>query len=235
METAITKLILIIQSQDINFDSESDTLQLCVEDAVDKYSHDVPIRPKVDLVGSGGSVLNFPGTFTYDFSAIKNVEYPVDDTVGEKTYLTLNDDYSLYRKPDGTMQLLLVSATPDGASDPVRVEYTKYSYAISDVPEYHERAVLQLSAYYACLSEANKANNTTSDGEGLDFVEHTTASSRYEAIGEKFKRNYDDIIFGNPDNAENLGKTVVYSEHVQWETEPRFGGSRIFHPDDSDG
>jgi len=229
---AITRLKRILQSQDINFDSESETLQDCVREAVDKYSEDMPISLLIDLAGNGTQVLDFPVTFTYDFSVIKRVEYPVDDTVSDKVYLD-TDDYSFYRKPDGTLQLLMLEGTPEDASDPVRVEFTKYVDTISDVLAHHEKGVLQLSAYFAALREAMKAANTTSDGEGLDFVEHTTSSSRYESLAEKFKKNYENSIFGDADAAENAGKTVASAHMDQWTTESRFNEPRIFHKDDT--
>ena len=232
LTTAIDELRLILQSQDVNFDDASDILELSIKNAVDKYSRDMPQTALVDLAGNGTQVLDFPSTFTYDFSVIQQVEYPVDDTSADKTYLDAGDDYNFYRKPNGTLQILMVDATPEDASDPVRVTYTNYIDTISDVFANYTRAVLQLSAYYACLSEAMKAANTTSDGEGLDFVDHVTTSSRYEQIGEKFLKNYEKVLFGDSESAQRLGVTVAVSAREQWSTSSRFNTPRIFHVDD---
>ena len=231
-EDALKRLKRILQSQEINLDQDTATMQECIEEAVDKYSTDKPIEIVVDLAGNGTQVLDFPSTFTYDFSAINSVEYPVDDTVSDKSYLEAGEEFTLYRKPDGTLQLLLIDATPENSSDPVRASFTQYVDSVSDVLTHHQKAVIQLSAYFACLREAQKTANTTADGEGLDFVETATSSTRFSTLAEKFKTNYDNIIFGDPEAAKAAGETVAAGYEGQLNTVSRFNEPRIFHKDD---
>lgn len=231
LTTAVNNVEILLQNQDINFDDASDAIELAIASAVDKFNHDKGNGLVVDLAGNGTQIVDFPATFTYDFSVISQVEYPVDDTSAEKTFLSKDTDYTLYRKPNGTIQMLLTDATPESASDPVRVTYTKYFADITEVSDAYIYAVLQLSAYYACLGETQKASNTTADGEGLDFVDFTTTSQRYSDTAEKFLMNYKNVVFGDKDASENLGATVAFSDQEQWSTVNRFNTPRIFHPD----
>lgn len=230
MDLADAKLrvINIIQSQDINFDNTDTSLGEAIEEAVNKYSDDRPIDDVQALTGNGTQKIDLPTEFKLNFSILQKVEYPVGNT--PPSWLT-SDEYSVYRNPDDSLELRLFDVSPP-TGEAVNITFTTYTSAIADVNIYDLNAVLQLAAYFAVIREAQKASNTTSDGDALDFVDHTTTASRYELQTEKFKTNYDNHMFGDSEAAKRLGDTEHASTNGQWETESRFNQPRIFHKDD---
>jgi hypothetical protein len=228
--TAVQKLRRILQNQNINFDSESDVLIDSIGEAVEKYNDDYPVDIIVTLNGNGTGVIDFPVTFTSDFSIIKSVEYPVSDITAEKTYID-ESERGLYEKPSGTLQLLLYETAP-ASGDEVRVSFTKHIELVSEVRTFDQTSVLKLAAYFACVKEASKEFNTTSNGQALDFVDFTTSANGRFAVAEKFLQDYLNHIFGDPKKFDNLEKTVAAYSAKQWKTNTTWNTSRIFHKDD---
>jgi len=231
LDTAITKLKLIIQSQVRNFDSETDTLTECMERAVGRFNADKGVVRVDALDGNDTPLVGLPAAFTTDFSVIRQVEYPVDDDALEPTYLK-PDEYMVYRKPSGTLYLRFLTGSPVADSDNINITYTAQAEMVSDLVTADAIAVIELGAYFACLSESQKAANTTNSGEGLDFVDKQSSSQRYEVLGEKFLRNYNDAIFGSATKAKALNDNVAASKIDNWHTDTRFNDTRIIHKDD---
>lgn len=229
LATAKLRVTNIIQSQEINLDNLDDSLGEAIEEAVNKYSDDRPIDDVQALAGNGTQKIDMPAEFKLYFSMLQKVEYPTGNT--PPTWLS-TDEYSVYRNPDDTLELRLNDVSPPVGED-VNITFTTYTSAIADVNEYDLNAVLQLAAYFAVIRESQKASNTTSDGDALDFVDHTTTASRYETQALTFKKNYDNHMFGDSEAAERLGDTEHASTNGQWETESRFNQPRIFHKDDN--
>jgi len=228
--TAVQKLRRILQNQQINFDSESDTLIESIGEAVEKYNQDYPVEVIVTLTGNGTGVINFPPSFICDFSIIKSVEYPVSDLVAQKTYIE-EESRGLYKKPDDTLQLLLYESSP-AVGDELRISFSRHIELVSEVRTFDQLAVLKLSAYFACIKEANKEYNTTSNGQALDFVEMTSSADGRLRVAEKFLQDYLNHIFGDASKADNIEKTVAAYSTRQWKTETSWKTDRIFHKDD---
>lgn len=229
--TALERLRRVLQSQKISFDSETDTLTECIERAVGRFNADKGVVRVDALDGNDTPLVALPAAFTTDFSVIRQVEYPVDDDALDPTYLE-PDEYMVYRKPNGTVYLRFLTGSPVADSDNINVTYTAQAEIISDLVTADAIAVIELSAYFACISEAQKTANTTNNGEGLDFVDKQSSSQRYEVLGEKFLRNYNDAIFGSATKAKALNDNVAASKIDNWHTDTRFDDLRIIHKDD---
>lgn len=227
--TAIDRLQRMLQVQDVNLDESEQTSTECIQEAVNKYAHDHDVIIKEDLTGDGTQVLDMPSDFLDDFSNLISVEYPIDEV--PRSYIEAGD-YSIYKKVDNTLQLVLYEDTP-ATGDTVRLEFSKYISLMDDVPTKDTFAVLNLSAYYACLRESQKASNTTSDGDALDFVDLVESASRYQTLADKFKMNYDNHIFGDVNGIEARGKTEAGMAIKQWDTTSRWNEPRVFHEDDN--
>jgi len=230
--TAIQKLQRLLQNQDINFNQESDTLEESINEAIEKYNKDKPTETIKEYTGNGTGIYDLPATFIWNFSEIKQVEYPVDDTEPEKDIIA-KENYEVYKQPIGTINLLLLDDSPE-ITEKLRVSYTALISTISDVLQSDQLAVLNLSAYFACLKEAQKEYNTTSDGQGLDFVNMVASGNSRLNIAKQFKMNYDNHIFGDPEEANRKAETAAGQATQQWNTETRWGVDRVFHEDDTD-
>lgn len=229
LTTAVEKLQRLIQNQDINFDSSPDVLNECVERAVVRYGIDSEHRIKVDLSGNDTGIISLPAGVVDDCTKIVSVEYPVGENPPE--YIE-KEDWGMYKDSSGDLELRLYKDAPETGKD-IRIEINEYINLVDNVPEKDEWALLYLSAYYACIVEAQKAGNTVSEGEALDFVEFTTSSDRYEEIGKEYLSQYLTHMFGS-EEADKRKSNEGAMSLGRWGTDSRYNRPRIFHVEDTD-
>jgi len=191
--TAITQMRYMIQEQKIMLDSSSATLTEAIQMAVGDYSRDKPFTTVQKLQGNGTSLYDLPSTFSWDFSTLTSVEYPLDKI--PKSYLDKRY-YQKYRGVDGaTPQLVLLNTTPNG-TEYFNVEYTKFSADVEDVRTEDERAVLALSCHHACIFAATKMTQQANDNRNVDFSDRGAQADTLLRIAEMFLKTYTDRVFG---------------------------------------
>jgi len=192
--TAITQIKLMIQKQGVMLDSDTATLTEAITVAVGDYSRDNPFDTMVNMAGDGTKQYNLPSTFTWKFSNILAVEYPIDNI--PRTFI---DErwFGKYRNVDGSSpQLLLYRNTP-AVGETLRVHYTYYSEDIEDVDTEDIRGVLNLCASYACLYGATKFAQQANDSRSIDFADRGAMADTLMRLAEYFEQKYKDRIFGD--------------------------------------
>ncbi|MCH9674536.1 MAG: hypothetical protein K0U93_24065 [Gammaproteobacteria bacterium] len=148
-----------------------------VRAAVETYSRHRPRMIVVDVNGSGATDIPLPAEWIEDYSALREVEYPV----GEKRPCTLEtEDYQIYQTPLAEV-LRLYHHTP-GVTDNIRLSITVYhdvDDTTSTIPAAHENALGDLAASVLCERLSTHFSTTTDSTLATDSVDHQSQSRDY--------------------------------------------------------
>ena len=194
--------------------------------ALKKYSGHRPRIIPEDEAGSGS--FDYPLTLLADwtegFSAIKSVEYPVDDTT-RATPILQDDAWTIYQKPAGKC-LRLLEATPT-ATESLRITYTAL-HACTDadctIPSGDEEAVQALAASQFCEMLAAYYAQTQDSTIQADSVDHKSRASEYAGRARAYRKMYYDHMGIKESGVPAASVTRDQDMHASW------GSDRLTHP-----
>jgi hypothetical protein len=164
--------------------------------AIKTYSKHRPREVVEDIAGDGGFEYDLGDLdhWSDEFSIVKTVEYPVDDT-DENPDLLLDDEVEIYKKPAGTY-LRFLDDTP-AATEQIRITYTGMHVCTDEectVPDADEEAVQALAAAYFCKMLAAAYATDEDSTINADSVNHAGKSERYLRMKKEYQAEYDEHI-----------------------------------------
>ena len=184
-------------------------------------------RPVVeDMVGDGGFDYAVSGLADWvdDFSGIRTVECPVDDSQRGNAILD-PDDWQIYEKPAGKV-LRLLNEKPL-ASESMRITYTGHHTCDGSdctVPSADEVAVQSLAAAFYCRMLAAAYALDQDSTVAADTVNQGPRHKAFLDLSAKFEGEYNDhmgIKPGKPKAAISIRDQDVFYPG---------GGDRLTHP-----
>lgn len=149
------------------------------------YSRRRPRHQVVDLTADGEWYLALPAEWVDEFSAIKQVEYPLGRRPPE---VVSGREYWLYRTPDGET-LAFRELTP-GVGESVRVTFTAphvLDEHSTTLPATSWDTVVKLAAGTVCLELAAFYSHTQHAGLKLDGVSHSSKATEFEKRGKAYR------------------------------------------------
>uniref|UniRef100_A0A6M3K5W8 Uncharacterized protein n=1 Tax=viral metagenome TaxID=1070528 RepID=A0A6M3K5W8_9ZZZZ len=197
-----------------------------VQKAMNKHSRHRPRIVVEDVDGDGGFDYAVSG-LTYwegDFSVVRTVEYPVDDT-DEDADILESEDWQIYETPDGKY-LRFLNDTP-AATEDMRVTYTARHTCTDDactVADADEEAVQALAASFFC---SMLAAAYAQDGDATiqaDVVDHGSKADKYRQMAGDYLKEYHDHM-----NIRD-GKPRPASANQDQDVNYPFGYDRLTHP-----
>lgn len=154
-----------------------------IEQAVARLSRDKPRELLAEVTGASGQRVATPAGWVPGESRLVNVEYPVGET--PPAYL---DAPTVYGKPDGSQELVLVDALP--AASTIRVRFTaphKVDTQADTVPAADQWGVVALAASIICGQLASFYANQTDSTIAADGVDHKSKSELYAAREREYR------------------------------------------------
>jgi len=199
---------------------------LAVALAVKEHSRHRPRVIVEDETGDGG--FDYPVTdlthWSAGFSAIKQVEYPVDDD--DETPDILQDDaWMLYEKPAGKVIRFLEDTPP--ATESFRVTYTALhtcTDAACTVDTYDEEPVQALAAALFCEMLATFYAQSTDSTIAADSVDHASKSREYAARARAYRKLYFDHL------GVKEGSVAPASVTGDWDLKGSWQTDKLTHP-----
>ena len=171
--------------------------------AMDAHSKNRPRRVVADVSGTGAFDYALTGLTSWqdNFSAILQVEYPVDDADQVADVLD-PATWSIYEKPTAKV-LRLLEDTP-AVGEKMRVTYTaRHTCSVSacTVDAGDTEAVQSLAAHFLCrmLAAAHALDQDATIQ--ADVVNHGGRRKEYEALARAYRAEYNDhmgIVDGKP-------------------------------------
>lgn len=200
--SARAKVIYLIQQQDNTLDSDTDTLNMAIWNAMDTYSQDCPIEHVEKREGDGTKEYALRTPYTTDFSVMCAVEYEIDENPRQ-----FRDEryWDVYKKEDGASDVILFNNFTPQSGKYFRMYYTEYSTDIADVRAEHQFAVLNLAASFAVNSIANKLSQTSDGDTRTDFMDKRGPAGEAQERADRFKKLYYDRMVG----AEEMQQPAV--------------------------
>lgn len=164
--------------------TDPDDLLSAATEALNRYSKARPLEVVVDIPGSGSHDCDLPIDWVEGFSAILQVEYPVDRV---PAVIIDRRDYSIYATPAGKKLRILI-ATPD-ADENIRQTYT-IMHSEDSVPVVDLEAVANLAASI-CLRQLAAAFGQTGDSTiGADVVNYRSKADEFRRLADSFEGLY---------------------------------------------
>jgi hypothetical protein len=169
---------------------------LAISQGLKTYSRHKPRRVVEDVAGDGG--FDYPvsglGYWSDEFSVVKQIEYPVDDT-DQTADLLLDEQWHIYEKPAGkTIRFLDEKPASD---ESFRVTYTGLHTCTDGactIPSIDEEAVQALCASnFADMLSTYFAQTGDSTIEA-DVVDHKSKSEQYSSRAKALRKFYYDHI-----------------------------------------
>ena len=160
--------------------------------AMKRYSKDKPRVVIEDNAGDGGFDydLTLLADWSEGFSAIRQVEYPVDDT--DETLDTLDDDkWMIYEKPSG--KVLRFLEDKPATTESIRITYTALhtcTFTACTVDAFDEEAVQALAAAMFCDMIATWYAQNADPTIEVDSVDHKSQAAEYSTRANKYKKLY---------------------------------------------
>ena len=183
------------------------------------------IVEKID--GDGGFDYKLSTKLSYweeDFSVIRKVEYPVDDT--DQTADILNEDeWEIYHKPDG-YYLRFKEDDPDTDED-IRVTYTTFHVctmtANATISNYDIEAVKILGASLLCEMLATYYSQSQDSTIDADSVDHSSKQRDYTQRAKALRLLYFKHL------GMNEGGIKASSLHMEWDKDASWGSQKLTH------
>lgn len=165
---------------------------LAISMGVKEYSKHKPRMVVEDIDGDGGFDYAVSGldAWSDEFSVIKQVEYPVDDT-DETPDILQDDEWMIYETPAGKY-LRFLDDTPTATED-IRVTYTGLRTCTDDectVATIDEEAVQALAASKYCDMLATYYSQTGDSTINADVVDHKSRASEYSSRAKSYRKLY---------------------------------------------
>ncbi|MCF6265235.1 MAG: hypothetical protein L3J57_01665 [Desulfuromusa sp.] len=157
-----------------------------VEAALADYSKHRPKIQVADLPGSDSHDLILPAEWVPDFSAVRTVEYPVDNIPASQLS---NDAWTLYRAPSG-LQLRMLKDSVD-TSESVRLSFT-IMRAEADVPAADQDALACLAAAICCDTLANIFTQSGDSTIAADVVNYRSKGDEFARRGKQYRQRFFD-------------------------------------------
>lgn len=167
---------------------------LAIGQGMKTYSRHKPRRVVEDVAGDGG--FDYPvsglGCWSDEFSVVKQIEYPVDDTYQTADVLQ-EEEWQVYEKPTGK-EIRFLEEEP-ASDESFRVTYTGLHTCTDEactVPTIDEEAVQALCAScFADMLSTCFAQTGDSTIEA-DVVDHKSKSEQYSSRAKALRRLYYD-------------------------------------------
>ena len=196
--------------------------------AVKTYSGYKPRIVPEDEVGNGGFdyALTLLADWIEGFSAIKTVEYPVDDTDSDPQMLE-SDEWMIYEKPAGKY-LRFLEEKPL-ATESMRISYTTLQTctdAACTIPAIDEEAVQMLAASVYCDMLATYYSQTQDSTIQADSVDHKSKASEYASKARTYRANYYNHIGLKEGDVPPAGSTKAPKAVGSWGTQKMTHGRR---------
>lgn len=170
--------------------------EIAINMAIKTHSKHKPRVVVEDFDGDGGfdyAISDF-AAWADGFSAIRRVEYPVDDD--DETPDVLQDDaWMIYQTPAG--KYLRFREDKPTATEDFRVTYTALhtcSYTACTVEIYDEEAVQILCGAYFCDMLATYYAQSQDSTIAADSVDHASKSRDYAARARAYRKTYFDHL-----------------------------------------
>lgn len=160
-----------------------------------------------------------------EFSVIKYVEYPVDDTAKVPDILD-DDQWMVYQKPDG-YYLRFLEHTPTATED-IRVTYTAIhtisNTANSTVATIDIEAVQQLAASHFCKHLARYFSQTSESSLTVDSIDHKSKAKEYSDRAKELEDYYYLIHLGI-----KKGQSPPANVNVDWDLKGSWYSDKLTH------
>lgn len=158
---------------------DPDDFDRIINAAINKYSKYRPALKVADVAGNGTHDYALPTGWIDEFSAIRNIEYPLGD-VPES--LLNGDDYAIYQSPTDK-KIRLIRYSP-AATESFRVTFT-IPRTDATIPDNDVDALCNLAAAF-CLEElANLFTQTSDPNIAADVVNYRTKSFEFTARAKR--------------------------------------------------
>lgn len=186
-------------------------------------------RPRVvveDVTGDGGFDYELAdlAAYTAGFSTVRQVEYPVAETLRQPNIL-IEDDWVIYPKPAGDY-LRLLQATPTAAYK-IRITYTALHTLTAQsgtIPAHHDTAVQTLAAAIFCHMLAAYYSQSEDGIIAADSVQHSNRAREYAIRAKTYRGIYYDLIGAEEGKAPAVSITSDQDLHIAG------GMDRLTHP-----
>ena len=161
-----------------------------------------------------------------DFSVVRQVEYPVDDT-DEEAEILEEDEWEIFETSSGKF-LRFLANTPD-TTEEFRVTYTARHTCTDDdcsVAGGDDEAVQSLAAAHFCQMLATAYAQDQDSTVGADRVDDLSKSARYGRMRREYRAEYNEhmgIKDGKPKPASmNQDQDVMYPTGHDRLTHPKY-------------
>lgn len=199
---------------------------MAIAKAVEIYSKYRPRVRVVDLAGVGThvAILFVVEGWDDDFSTVRQVEYPIDDTKAAKSILD-PEEWTVYQAPDGKELHLLDGIIADGAA--ARVTFTAahvVDFSGSTIPARDEVAVQILAAACFCRMLAAAYAEAVDASISADSVDQISKRREYETQAKNFEAEFANVT------GIKLGQPKPAAAVVDWDLNLSSGKDRLTHP-----
>lgn len=195
-----------------------------IQDALARYSADVPRQVVVDVLSAGGWQLGLPAGWVEDASTLVAIEYPIGQMPVSQLAM---DQVSIYASPTARY-LVLPDDVVAAAGDALRVTYTA-PHTLDDstdtIRPAHRFAVASLGAAILCGQLASYYANESEPTISADTVDRRGKSDLYRSRQRDLAATYDNVI-GKPVSDRQRGASVT----VEVQRRDSLGLRRLFHP-----
>lgn len=194
--------------------------------AMNEHSKHRPLIVVEDEAGAGAFdyAVSALALWSDGFSVIKQVEYPVNDTVQAASILQ-DDTWAIYKKPAGDFLRFLENEPT--ATESFRVTYTA-PHTCTDtactVKSADEEAVQLLAAAHFCNMLATYFSQTQDSTISADSVDHKSKASEYSSRAKTYRKLYFDHL------GIREGETPAASVTRDGDLNGSWAGDRITHP-----
>lgn len=190
-----------------------------IADALNRYSRHRPDTKAVDITGNGTHGYDLPSGWIEGFSAIKSIEYPIDDVPAT---LLDQDEFEIYQAPT-KKQIRLLNDSP-AATDSFRAIYTilrtTLTILTSDVD-----AFCSFAAAISLETLANAFAQTSDSTIAADSVNYRTKSYEFAQRAKRLMQMYKEHMGIKEDDT-----TPAASAVVDLDMKYPGGGERLTHP-----
>ena len=199
-----------------------------VDAAIEEHAKHRPLKVVEDVSGAGSFDYALSGlaSWTDGFSAIKQVEYPVDDT-DQTADILQRDGWQIYEKPAGKYLRFRENIPETGES--FRVTYFAM-HTCDDtqctIEGGDEKAVQALAAAIFCEMLATYYAQSQDATIAADSVDHSSKSRDYSARAKVYRKRYFDHL------GIKEGETQAAGVTHDWDQQGSWGGDKITHKKD---
>jgi len=196
-----------------------------VGSAMARHSEVKPREVLVDSESDGSTMIELSELthWTDDFSALKKVEYPVDDTDEEDQELE-PERWTVRKRPTGYW-LILLEDDPD-SGDTIRLTYTARHTCSAEactVDDADLDAVKALAASYYCRSLAAAYALDQDSTIAADAVQHSERNQKFIRMAKLYRDEYNHRM-----NVRD-GKPGPACGSAEWDSTYPGGGDRLTH------